>query len=251
VLKPRTQALVLWDVDHTLIENGGVSKENYALAFRLLTGRPASTQAETHGRTDVVIMDDLLRANGVDPDAYTAEQRYAALAEAGQRNRERLLERGHALAGAAECLARLAEDATVLQSVLTGNVEPNARVKLGAFGLDKWLDFSIGAFGEEHRVRASLVPVAQRKAKQAFGFDETSDVTVVIGDTKLDVESGLAGGARVIAVATGTSSVEDLRGSGADAVVPDLADVNAFADVLQQVVGLGATGPRGHGSAGG
>jgi hypothetical protein len=33
------KTLVLWDVDHTLIENSGVSKENYALAFEFLTGR--------------------------------------------------------------------------------------------------------------------------------------------------------------------------------------------------------------------
>jgi hypothetical protein len=35
--------LVLWDVDHTLIENNGVNKETYAYAFELLTGRPEGT----------------------------------------------------------------------------------------------------------------------------------------------------------------------------------------------------------------
>jgi phosphoglycolate phosphatase len=30
--------LLLWDVDRTLIENGGVGKEIYAHAFRILTG---------------------------------------------------------------------------------------------------------------------------------------------------------------------------------------------------------------------
>jgi hypothetical protein len=34
--------LVLWDVDHTLIENAGVSKEIYATAFHALTGDRAS-----------------------------------------------------------------------------------------------------------------------------------------------------------------------------------------------------------------
>ena len=33
--------LLLWDIDHTLIENHGVNKETYALAFKLLTGREA------------------------------------------------------------------------------------------------------------------------------------------------------------------------------------------------------------------
>src|SRR5437660_466817 len=42
--------LVLWDVDHTLIENGGVSKEMYARAYELLTGESPSEQPETDGR---------------------------------------------------------------------------------------------------------------------------------------------------------------------------------------------------------
>ena len=37
--------LVLWDIDHTLIENHGVNKETYALAFRLLTERAAEHRA--------------------------------------------------------------------------------------------------------------------------------------------------------------------------------------------------------------
>lgn len=46
--------------------------------------------------------------------------------------------------------------------------------------------------------------------------------TVLIGDTPADVEGGLATGVRVIAVATGRSSAEDLRAAGAHAVIPDL-----------------------------
>ncbi|GAA2729407.1 HAD family hydrolase [Cellulomonas aerilata] len=243
-------ALLLWDVDHTLIENAGVSKENYALAFELLTGRPATHKATTGGRTDVVIIEDLLRSHGIDPSGYTSEERYAALVEAGRRNRSRLQERGHALPGAAECLVRLASEAGVRQSVLTGNVEPNARVKLGAFDLDEWLDFSVGAFGEEHTVRSRLVPVAQAKARDAFGFDPARDVTIVIGDTKLDVEAGLEGGARVIAVATGGSSFEELRTAGADAVLGDLTDVDALIDAVHELIHMGATGPRAYEPAG-
>jgi phosphoglycolate phosphatase len=139
----------------------------------------------------------------------------------------------------------------VVQSVLTGNVEPNARVKLGVFGLAGWLDLSVGAFGEEHRVRGRLVPVAQKKAAQVFGFDAARDATVLIGDTTLDVDAGLTGGARVIAVATGVSSIEELRESGADAVVADLTDVDAFVAVVHRVVAMGPTGARAQAPAAG
>jgi hypothetical protein len=52
----RAATLVLWDVDHTLIENSGVSKENYALAFKLLTGREPEVIPQED--TAVVIADD-------------------------------------------------------------------------------------------------------------------------------------------------------------------------------------------------
>ena len=236
--------LLLWDVDHTLIDNGGVSKENYALAFELLAGRGAEVQPQTEGRTDVAIMENLLKANGVDPAQYPPDVQWAALTEAGRRNVESLAERGHAMPGAARTLAQVAADPDVIQSALTGNIEPNARVKLETFGLDQWLDFAVGGFGTESRERADLVPVAQAKAAQKYGFSSAIGVTVLVGDTELDVEAGLVAGARVIGVATGICSVDELTAARADAVRPDLADVDAFLAVLDRVRRLGPTGPR-------
>lgn len=134
-------ALLLWDVDHTLIENAGVSKENYALAFEILVGRVPEVQPRTDGRTDLGIMAELLSANGEDPAAYPEERRWDALVEAGSRNSAALAERGHALPGAVACLERVSAEMGVRQSVLTGNIRPNAITKLGAFGLDVWMDW--------------------------------------------------------------------------------------------------------------
>lgn len=238
------RALLLWDVDHTLIENGGVSKENYALAFELLTGRPAEVQPGTDGRTDIAIMGNLLAANGVEPGAFSWDRQAEALTEAGERNRERLAELGHAMPGAMECLSRLAADPSVVQSVLTGNIVANARVKLGAFGLDQWLDFEVGGFGADDRERAMLVPAAQRRAAGKYGFDPARDVTVLVGDTPLDVQAGLVGGARVIAVATGLFGVNELAEAGADVVLAGLADTNASVRALERVREMGPTLPQ-------
>lgn len=236
---PSHELLLLWDVDHTLIENGGVSKENYALAFELLTGRPAGEQPQTDGRTDVGIMENLLCANGEDPAVYPLEAQWAALIEAGERNESELSTRGHALIGANAALERVAAQPGVIQSVLTGNIEANARVKLGAFDLDRWIDFSVGGFGAESRVRAELVPVAQRKAADLYGFDASLHATVLVGDTARDVQAGLDGGARVIGIATGVSSVDELVEAGAHAVLSDLSDVEAFVTALTRVSQLG------------
>ena len=57
-------SLVLWDGDHTLIDNDGVSKANYALAFEILSGRTPDVGAKTDGRTDLSIMAGILTDNG-------------------------------------------------------------------------------------------------------------------------------------------------------------------------------------------
>lgn len=238
------QLLLLWDVDHTLIENSGVSKENYALAFELLTGRPPDVQPQTDGRTDQGIMTNLLAGNGENPDAYSLERQWNALLKAGKQNKAALAERGYALPGATACLERISGVAEIHQSVLTGNLRPNAVIKLQAFGLDKWIDWEVGGFGSDDSVRARLVPVAQARAKERYGFDPSRNVTLLVGDTPLDVEAGVNGGARVIAVATGAFSRQELEATEADAVLDDLADVDAFMNTLTSVRELGPVTAR-------
>jgi phosphoglycolate phosphatase-like HAD superfamily hydrolase len=50
--------------------------------------------------------------------------------------------------------------------------------------------------------------------------------TVIVGDTPLDVAVAIAGGARSVAVATGSHGVEVLRDSGANVVLQDLSDID-------------------------
>jgi phosphoglycolate phosphatase-like HAD superfamily hydrolase len=236
-------ALLLWDIDHTLIDNGGMSKRNYAVAYELLTGEEPRVRAETGGRTDVAIVANLLIAHGRDPKLFPVEDQWDALAEAGRRNYAELCRRGRALPGAANALARLADDPDVIQSVLSGNIHANARVKLSAFGLHRYLDFSVGAFGAESAVRADLVAVAQRKAHFAYGFRPDEAATVLIGDTPRDVEAGLDGGAHVIAVCTGGVDAEALSEAGAHAVLEDLVDVEALVEAVHAVRLLGPAQP--------
>jgi phosphoglycolate phosphatase len=115
----------------------------------------------------------------------------------------------------------------VVQSLLTGNVQPNALLKLASFELDDYLDFEVGGFGSDHHHRPSLVEVARTKAEAKYGTNFAGPATVLVGDTPLDVAAGCAGGARVVAVATGPYGVEELESTGADAVLEDLRDTGA------------------------
>lgn len=76
------ELIVLWDIDHTLIENARVSKEIYAAAFSALSGREPTGPARTEGRTDRLIMRDMFLRDGLSvPDWPSIE---AALTQAGQ-----------------------------------------------------------------------------------------------------------------------------------------------------------------------
>jgi phosphoglycolate phosphatase-like HAD superfamily hydrolase len=224
--------LLLWDVDHTLIENGGVSKETYALAYELLTGVSPVHLPQTDGRTDPTIMRELFTSNGLDFTADYADQLSSTLIEAMKRKASALAQRGYTLPGAESILSMLSRDPTIVQSVLTGNIMENARAKLAPFGLDKYLDFEVGAFGSDDAVRSRLVAVAQRRASRKYATEFGPGSTVLVGDTLRDVEAGRQGGAWVIGVATGIDSEATLRQAGAHEVLADLADPRSFVAAL-------------------
>lgn len=231
---PRT--LVLWDVDHTLIENGGVSKETYALAFELLTGTSPTVKPATDGRTDFQIMHELLIANSVNTEQYVGIAQFEdVLIEAMKIKAPELPQRGHVLSGVVEALKILASVPAVTQSVLTGNIAHNAMAKLEPFALDSWVDLDVGGYGSDDIVRAKLVDVARRKVQKKYEITFDSSSTVLIGDTPLDVKAARDGGARVIAVATGIYGTEVLERAGADATLDNVEDLASFLNALVSV----------------
>ncbi|MFJ9174954.1 HAD family hydrolase [Streptomyces sp. NPDC102360] len=214
--------IVLWDIDHTLIENGGVSKEIYASAFAIAAGRPAVHRARTEGRTDRLILAGMFLDHGLESPEWSLLE--SALEEAGSGREAELATRGRALPGVQAALAAVAAEPRMVSSVLTGNIRANARVKLAPFGLDGLLDLECGAYGADGVERAALVDVARRRVQDRYGLGLKTPV-VLVGDTPRDVEAGLSSGAHVVAVASGEHSEGELRDAGAEWVLSDLQDV--------------------------
>jgi phosphoglycolate phosphatase-like HAD superfamily hydrolase len=234
----RTLRLVLWDIDGTLVQAGQVGRDIFAEAFLAVFGRApdevAAGALAMAGRTDHEIALDFLASHRIAGAETHLPAFSQALVAALAAKQAVIRERGRALPGAEAALAALGERPDVVQSLLTGNVEPNAVVKLAAFGLEGYLDVEVGGFGSDHRHRPSLVGVARRKAERKYGVAFDGDATVLVGDTPLDVAAGRDGGARVVAVATGPYGVEELEATGADAVLPDLRDTDR---VLAAILG--------------
>jgi phosphoglycolate phosphatase-like HAD superfamily hydrolase len=220
--------LVLWDIDGTLVDSAGVGREAFTDAFASLFGKPPQGRVEMAGRTDEEIALEILERNGIAEGETHLEGFAQALVEALAAKAETIADKGKSYPGAREAIARLAAEPGVLQSLLTGNVEANAAVKLGAVGLLDHLDLEIGGYGSDNRVRAELVTIARRRAHAKHGIDFTPQETVLIGDTPLDVAAGRQAGARVVAVASGFSTVAELDASEPDHVLRDLTDVEAL-----------------------
>jgi phosphoglycolate phosphatase-like HAD superfamily hydrolase len=223
--------LVLWDIDGTLVQAGEVGRDIFTEAFQAVLGRdPDQVTAKAlvmAGRTDPEIALEFLTAHEIAEGASHLPAFSEALVTALAAKAAVIRERGRALPGAREALVALGRTKGVAQSLLTGNLQPNALLKLASFDLDGYLDFEVGGFGSDHHHRPSLVEVARAKAERKYGAAFEGAATVLVGDTPLDVAAGRAGGARVVAVATGPFRADELATTGADAVLEDLADVEA------------------------
>jgi phosphoglycolate phosphatase len=226
--------LVLWDIDGTLVDSAGLGREAFADAFTVLFGTHPSGLVSLNGRTDREIALDLLSRNGVEDAHRHVDTFSSALADALADRAELIRERGRTYPGARAALERLDREPGVVQTVLTGNIEPNAAVKLDAFSLTGYLDLGVGAYGFDHAVRSELVAIARQRAGDKYGVAFEPSESVVIGDTPLDVAAGRAAGARVVAVASGPFGEPELRSAGADEVLADLTDLGA---VLGAVAG--------------
>lgn len=232
------QVLLLWDVDHTLIENSGVSKAVYARAFQLMTGHAAVVQPGTDGRTDYDIMRNLFTANGAKFAADGEVSYQSALVNAMEELHPRLMQDGFVLPGVTEALEAIAKIPSVVQSVLTGNIRPNAEAKLRLLGEHAHLlDLDVGGYGSDDAERSRLVGAAQRKALENYGVVFGPASTVLVGDTERDVAAALEGGALVVGVATGVTSEGELRLAGAHIVLADLTNTAGFVAAIRQLTG--------------
>jgi len=226
--------LVLWNVDHTLVDVAQVTRVASAAAFEKVTGRPLVQLASTAGRTESEYFFESLALNDVPWDDDLLPAYTNALARAFQENQSMLRDHGRVLPGAREALDAVAAQTGTVQSVLTGAIRPNAVIKLGAYRLDTHLDLEIGGYGSEIYPRATLLQVARGRAGEKHGVVFDEDATVYIADSTRDVEAAQIGGARMIGVASGRSTAAELRAAGADVVLDDLTDTGAVTDLLAQ-----------------
>ncbi|MGH2914274.1 MAG: haloacid dehalogenase-like hydrolase [Solirubrobacteraceae bacterium] len=227
--------LVLFDIDGTLLRRASVDHAR-ALheALRGVHGVDASGRAaevSPAGRTDGEIARLLLLRAGV--SARAIDERTAAVRGACCEAYARLCPAdltANVIPGVARLLAWLAGTTGARLSLVTGNYEPVARLKLGRAGIGRHFAAGQGAFGSDSEDRAALPAIARRRAG-AGGVSHPRERTVIVGDTPRDIACARADEVRCLAVATGSFDAGAL--AGADAVAPD---AGALTPLLQHLL---------------
>ncbi|MER7044207.1 HAD family hydrolase [Streptomyces jumonjinensis] len=219
--------LVLWDIDRTLLYVGDVDRLVYRTVFEKVVGRaPERLPAKGTGVTMPVAVKELLTVNGVPAEQVDAfAQRIIGLMPGElEWHRERMLTDGLLLPGAVDSLTAVRKSPHLLPTVVTGNLQASAEIKLSTFDLIDLVDPAVGGYASDDPHRPALVSVAQQRAGAVYGRSFDRSNTVIVGDSLEDVRTGREGGARVIGVSSGTTSAADLADAGADHVITDLTD---------------------------
>jgi phosphoglycolate phosphatase len=225
---------VLWDIDGTLLTTGVVGRRALERGAADAAGLDAVPEVSMGGKTDPQIVLEILVAAGVD-EGRVPELVPEALASAQEllvQWRSRMAQEGCVHPGVPQLLERLDATDGVRQSLLTGNVEANAFVKVDTFGLAGLFDFAVGAYGSDHADRDRLISVALERVARLRNDRYLSGDVWIIGDTANDLRCARAGGVRCLLVATGKEGLGALDGLSPDFLFPDLSDTEEVLAIL-------------------
>lgn len=221
-MSERGTEAVLFDIDGTLISTGGASDRAWKRAFKELHDVDVDVPAVTgKGVPDPEVGRVVFKAAlGREPTDEEAEavmrRRLDHLPEEVDNSPGFVVKDG-----VVELLDELIDDGVML-GLTTGNVEEAAHIKLSRANLNRY--FSFGGYGSDSPDRTELTKKALERGELVSGRTLERERFFSCGDTPRDVEAGHGAGIRVVGVATGEYTVEELLEAGADAAVRSLRE---------------------------
>jgi phosphoglycolate phosphatase-like HAD superfamily hydrolase len=240
--------LVLFDIDGTLVHTGGAGIKAFARAFAVEFGaRDGLERLKFAGRTDISIVKEFFGYHNIPATPEHFERffgQYVFWLDYVLAHSETEVCRG--IREFLRDLQTLPE--APLLGLLTGNIRLGAEIKLRHFGL--WTVFQTGAFADDSEDRDQIASVALDRGSRILGRPLRGDEILVVGDTPLDIRCGRAIGAKVLAVATGGATLNELKRHNPDWAVEDLTFIKA-ADLCRGKPGRFKAGSKRRQGAGG
>ena len=200
--------LVLFDIDGTLVHTGGAGIKAFAKVFQTeFNAHDGFEKLKFAGRTDVSLVREFFKYHNIAETPGNFErffERYVFWLDY-------ILNHSHteACPGVREfidALKKLPEPPLI--GLLTGNIRLGAEIKLRHF--DLWKEFETGGFADDNEDRDLIAAAARDRGRRILGKNLRNDEILVIGDTPFDIRCGRAINAKVLAVATGGATLEEL-----------------------------------------
>ena len=218
---------VLFDIDGTLLVTGGAGGAAWQRAFQESYGVEANVAEHTDaGMTDPEIVRIIFR-EVLGREGEAGEQAKAIAGYLRHLPDTVAESQGYRVMPGIEGLLDSLIDEGALLGLVTGNIEAAAHIKLARAGLNRF--FSFGGYGSDSRDRTELTRTALARAflvsGGAVGIAVDGAVAgncIAVGDTPRDVIAGHGAGVKVVGVATGSYSVEQLGEAGADWAIADV-----------------------------
>lgn len=205
---------VLFDIDGTLLVTGGAGAVAWQRAFREMHGIEANIDEHTRaGMTDpeiaAIVFREVIGREGTVAERAEAIAGYLSHLQQAVDESEGY----RVMPGIEELLPRLAASGLLL-GIVTGNIEAAAHIKLARGDLNRY--FSFGGYGSDARDRTELTRKGIERGGEVAGHPLELAATIGVGDTPRDVIACHGAGIRVVGVATGKYSAEELGEAGAD-----------------------------------
>jgi phosphoglycolate phosphatase len=220
VSEPADIRAALFDIDGTLLVTGGAGGVAWQRGFEELYEVEANVAEHTDaGMTDpeiaAIVFREVIGREG------SAEERARAIGCYLKHLPDAVAESDgyRVMPGVEELLDRLI-DAGVLLGLVTGNIEAAAHIKLARGRLNRF--FSFGGYGSDSADRTEVTEAALTRGKLVSGGSLQNSSCISVGDTPRDVTAGHGAGIKVVGVATGSYSADQLNQAEADWAIADL-----------------------------